>query len=315
MNEYIQTAKNSYTPILNDLKSGISNQGLTSFLSDLKNNPFSLKGLLTGTALATAGYYGLTESIVTGFAATLGFASILMNYRGTQFKNHNNILATASLGLILAVGQQTIDMAMSGDYGSYIPGMVMLGHAALTTAAFAIIPETKEKFRKTVALGGGAIGAVTAGWTAQHFGESSGFIPAATTAVNSYLFGIKSPQTARARFGYLAMNTGHLYYWLTQPTVAVALALTELSFLHGHSKTLVDNDVPMTETPNSDNILPVKQRLSRYWKDVIWNGKPSEKIGKSRSQLKMKSPIPTLSEMVDSGTKYAQVATQTLGLR
>jgi hypothetical protein len=315
MNEYIQTAKESYTPIIKDLKSGLSKTGFTSFLYDLGSNPFSLKGLLTGTALVTAGYYGVTESIATGFAATLGFASILMNYRGTQFKNHNNILATASLGLILAIGQQTIDMAMSGDYGSYIPGMVMLGHAALTTAAFAIIPEAKTKFRKAVTLGGGAIGAVAAGWTAQHFGESSGFIPAATTAVNSYLFGIKSPQTARARFGYLAMNTGHLYYWLTQPTVAVALALTELSFLHGHSKTLVDNDVPMTKSPESDEILPKAQRLSRYWNEVIWNGKSSEDLGKTRSQLEIKSPIPTLSKMVDSGTIYAQATVQTLGLR
>jgi hypothetical protein len=251
---------------------------------------------------------------MTGFAAVLGFTSIFMNYRGTQFKNHNNILATASLGLVLAIGQQTIDMTMSGEYGSYIPGMVMLGHAALTTAAFAIIPETKEKFRKAVTLGGGAIGAITAGWTAQHFGESSGFIPAATTAINSYLFGIKSPQTGRARIGYLAMNTGHLYYWATQPVPAIALALTELSFLHGHSKTMMENDIPMTESPNSDRILPTKQRLSRYWREVIWNGKPSKELGKTRAQLGLKSPIPSLADMVSTSATYARQTSITLGL-
>lgn len=273
-----------------------------------------MKGLLTGTALATAGYYGATESVATGVAALVDFTAIMINYRASLFKNHNHILVTSSIGLMFAIGRQTIDMAMSGDYGSYIPGMVMLGHAALTAVAFSIIPETKKAFRKAITIGGGAVGAVAAGWTAQHFGESSGFIPAATTAVNSYLFGIKSPQTARARIGYLAMNTGHLYYWMTKPTTAVALALTELGFLHGHSKTLADNDVPMTKSPESDDILPRQQRLSRYWKEVIWNGKSPENLGKTRAQLGMKSAIPSLSDMIDSVSTTSMNAARTLGL-
>jgi len=77
---------------------------------------------------------------------------------------------------------------------------------------------------------------------------------------------------------------------------------------------MLENDVPMTSSPDSDQPLTKKERLSAYWKQVIWNGKPSEDIGKTRAQLEQESPIPSLSDMVESMAKTSLHAGRTLGL-
>jgi hypothetical protein len=304
MNGYIKTAQESYAPISRDIAT------VADKVFDIrKGESLSTKAKFR-TGVTIAGATTLAIASPYALAVTFGMASLGMNYKATQSKDHDNLLATASIAICLGLAEQAIYFGLTGGV-SLIPGMAMLAHAAITTAAFCCIPENKadqenrkptdnelfySKLRKSVAIVGGTVGAAVAGYAALSFNEVADginavtpYFLAATTAFNAFVFGIGTSRTERARQCYIGLNGAHALYWLTQPIISLGMVATELLFMGGHIKSIFEKDVPMTDPKYGETLLNASERRREYW-NLVWNGRNDGNKSKSREDLKNQHP-------------------------
>lgn len=258
---------------------GLFRNTITPFI---KKHPMRTAALAGASGLAIL--TGVHEwGLVATAAQAIGIAGFFLSKEAAVFKEHRHILALASVACVFATAQQAALGLVTGNPGAYIPGGVMVAHAAATLGAFAVIPETQKLLRKAVTWGGGLIGAAGAAYASYKFENGSGLIPAATTLANSVIFSIKDGNTPRARMGYIGMNLAHLYYFATQPVATATAVAAELMYLGTHATTLRHNDVPVQDKDTGESYSRMK-RLSLYFKHVIGRGEKAEDLGRTRVQ-------------------------------
>lgn len=278
---YAQRFNASYGEALKDISTRYSIR--EQIIPYIKKHPVRAAtiALATTSALAIgAQVYGvaLTAAYASGLVATW------LAYESSTNKNHRHILPVASLSCIFAAAQQGVTAGLSSNPDEYIPGLVMLGHAALTTAAFSVIPETKTRLRQGVTWVGGLAGAALAFKSANNIGSIVDAIPAVTTIANAFIFSIKDAFTARARPLYVfGLNATHALYFLSQPVVSLGALATEALFALGHVSTAKAHDIPAADRETKEP-YPLNKRLGLYFKEVIWNGKKSESLGLTEAE-------------------------------
>jgi hypothetical protein len=254
----------------------------TRFAPFAAKHPVRSAALVGASAAAIgAGVYGWGAAVT--MAQAVGFAAFMLARESATFRDHRHMLAVASSSCILSAAQQGIMAALDQNPGAYAPGGIMLGHAALSLAAFAVVPETKKILRGAITWGGGAAGAAAAAYASYKYESGTGIIPAMTTLGNSALFSIKDTGTPRARLGYIGMNLGHLFYWASQPVQSLALAFTEAMYIATHGCTLQEHDIPVKDRKTGHSFTSM-ERLSLYFKNVIARGEKAEDIGMTRHQ-------------------------------
>lgn len=299
-NSYKNNLLKNFGPVFKELGGLFSKENIKS----LTDKPLSTSSLLAGTALATTAYIGIEYGALSALSSSLAFVGMAMSYKGATQELHSNILSWSSVAVGLFQVAQIIDMTLSQNWGAYIPGIIMLGHAQLTMGTFLAAPNASAAFKKAVVFGGGLVGGAAVLASSKAFGVEHGLMLAATVPLNGYLFSLSDGNTPRARMGYLFANAAHMAYYA--PLGMVALIATDGLYMYGHLKSKLKYDVPITESPDTDQRLSIKQSLSRYFKQVIWGGKPAVEVGKTRDNLKLESPLPNVTELpqaIGRGTK------------
>lgn len=285
-NIYMARAKESYGEVAAELSRryapGNSDGHIQSILAYTQKHPVRSAILGTASALAIGASVFAWGPVVT-VAQGAALAGFFIAREAATFKEHRHINALASISCAATAGQQWLMAATSGEPGAYIPGGVMLSHAAATLAAFAIIPEAKKAFRAAVTWGGGVAGALGAAYASYKFENGTGIIPAVTTLANSVVFSIKDGSTPRARAAYIGMNLGHLFYWATQPVASLSLMATEAMYVLTHGNTLAEHDVPIADRETGSRYSFLKQ-TGLYFRDVLVQGKRAEELGITRSE-------------------------------
>ncbi len=254
----------------------------------IKRHPIRAAILTGASALAIGGSlygWGLTMTA----AQMLGIGGLVLSREAATFKNHRHIMATASLACVVGTAQQALMALSTGDPGSYVPGGILVAHAAATLSAFAIIPESRKNLRQAITWGGGVAGAAAAAYASYKYQSGLGLIPAATTLANSLLFSIKDGNTPRARAGYIGMNIAHLFYWATQPVMSLAPMAAEAMYLATHTTTLAENDIPVADR-QTGKPFTARERLSAYFSHVIGQGRPPEDLGVTRKEQGWERP-------------------------
>lgn len=260
----------------------------TSLLPYIKKHPVRSTIMVGASAVAIgASAYGL--GLYVTIAQAVGIPGLMLTREAATFKEHRHILSTASLACALATLQQGMMVYATADPGAYIPGSVMVGHAAATLAVFAIVPEVKTSFRRAVTWAGGIGGAVAAGYASYKYGSANGIIPAITTLGNSILFSIKDDNTPRARLGYIGMNIAHAFYWATQPIFSLAPLAAEAFYLVTHTTSAAQYDMPVANR-ETGHPLTARERCTAYFKEVLWRGRRADHVGITHREQEWERP-------------------------
>ncbi len=237
--------------------------------------------VLAGTSALAIGISLYEWGAALTAAQMIAIGGLVLTREAAKFKEHRHILATISLACMATVVQQAFMAAATGEPGAYIPGAIMVAHAAATLAAFATIPEERTALRRGLVWGGGTMGAAAAAYLSYKSGQGTGFIPAVTTLANSALFNIKDSKTPRARLGYLWTNVAHFVYWATQPVASWAPMAAEAMLFGTHVTTMAEHDIPVAERQTGRK-FGTWESLSVYFKDVIGRGIKAEEVGVTR---------------------------------
>lgn len=286
---YIDRVKESYGESLAELSNRYSTSNVQVGLSDyVRAHPARTAALVTASAVAIGAGVHQWGFVVT-LAQAVGVAAFLLARESATFKEHRHILALASISCFASTAQQAIMAGTADNPGAYLPGGIMLAHAAATLTAFAVIPETKKAFRQAVTWGGGIAGAGAAGYLSYQYESGSGFIPAATTLANAVAFSVKDDNTPRARVAYIGLNLGHLFYWVTQPVASLALAATEAMYVATHAITTAEHDVPVADRETGRR-YGLRERLSLYFNDVLLKGKRATDLGITQAEQGWERP-------------------------
>lgn len=234
---------------------------------------------------AALGYSVAEHGVVYSAIQAFGVIPFALAYRATQFKEHRHILATSAVSILPLMVQQAALSLYSQDFASYFPGFMMLSHATLAIGAMCTIPEYKTKLRNVAMVGTGVVGAGLAASTTLDSGHYLGFLAVATTLGNSVNFAMKDQHTARARVGYLLLNTANFTYWATQPAVSLVKLFSEVSYFVGHIKAGLKNDIPHADKKDG-HLLSLSEKFEKYTFDILWKGKHTDDVALSREEFK-----------------------------